>query len=66
MNMGEIGIKILVWQLVVIGLMWIGMLTFYNEMDSISRFVFYIVTSWLLYLIVVTIIRLLRQKKEGK
>ncbi|MBP1970647.1 O-antigen ligase [Virgibacillus natechei] len=42
---------------------WTGMAFFFSEMDQVSKAIFYIVTSWLLLLIVITLKAYIRNKK---
>lgn len=43
--------KTLLYQVIGLGVIWIGMALFYSDMDTVSRIIFYVVTSWLLLLI---------------
>lgn len=56
--------KLILGQLGFIGFIWIGMAFFFNQMDETSKLIFYLVTSWLLFLIVLAVKDFLRQKKE--
>ncbi|MEJ8767758.1 MULTISPECIES: hypothetical protein [unclassified Oceanobacillus] len=56
--------KLLVTQLGMIAVVWLGMFFFYNEMTSTSKNIFYVVTSWLLFLIVMVVKNLLKVRKE--
>jgi len=47
-----------------IGVIWAGMFFFLDEMGEGSRVIFYLVTSWLLFLIVIIVKALLRKRKE--
>ncbi|WP_339317283.1 hypothetical protein [Oceanobacillus sp. FSL W7-1304] len=38
-----------------IGAIWIGMATFFSEMNEGAKLIFYLVTSWLLFLIVIIV-----------
>ncbi|MFD1850427.1 hypothetical protein [Oceanobacillus bengalensis] len=59
--------KLLLGQLFFIGVIWIAMAVFYNDMTtSLSRYTFYLVTSWLLFIIVITIKTWLKERKEKK
>lgn len=55
--------KFLLYQVAIIGVIWIGMSFFFSEMTEISKLIYYIVTSWLLFLIVITIKEFIRSKK---
>lgn len=56
--------KLLVTQLAMIGVIWVGMLFFFNEMNDTSRIIFYVVTSWFLFLIVM-VLKNVFSKKNG-
>lgn len=47
--------KLVLYQILGIGAIWIGMAFFFNEMDPTSKIIFYCITSWLLFLIVIYI-----------
>jgi len=48
-----------------IGVIWIGMLFFFNEMNDTSKIIFYVVTSWLLFLIVLAVKGFIADRKEN-
>lgn len=58
--------KLLLAQLGVIGVIWIGMAFFFNDMTDTSKRIFYIVTSWLLFIIVMVVKNFIRQKRNDK
>ncbi|MFD1416567.1 hypothetical protein [Oceanobacillus jeddahense] len=55
--------KLLLGQFVVILIVWLGLLTFYQDMNQASQLIFYLVTSWLLLLIVLMIKTWIKEKK---
>ncbi|GAA0317661.1 hypothetical protein [Oceanobacillus sp. FSL W7-1293] len=57
--------KLLLGQFVITLIVWIGLLTFFQEMSQASQLIFYLVTSWLLLLIVLMIKTWIREKKES-
>ncbi|GGJ93395.1 hypothetical protein GCM10007063_15000 [Lentibacillus kapialis] len=61
-----IKIKGLVYQIVIIGLIWTGMAFFFQKMDSFSKFIFYAATSWLLFLIVILIKQLFKTRHNDE
>ncbi|GEM_PF-2495440 len=61
---GGIIIKSIYAQLGMIGVIWVGMLFFFNEMTDTSKLIFYVVTSWFLFLIVMAVKAFIRQRKE--
>ncbi|WP_237049246.1 hypothetical protein [Lentibacillus amyloliquefaciens] len=46
------------------GVIWIGMAFFFQEMDQFSKLIFYAATSWLLFLIVILIKQLIKNHKN--
>ncbi|GEN89464.1 hypothetical protein MKY30_14725 [Oceanobacillus sp. FSL W8-0428] len=57
--------KLLLGQFVIIFIVWIGLLTFFQDMSNASQLIFYLVTSWLLLLIVLIIKTWIREKKKS-
>ncbi|WP_193065121.1 hypothetical protein [Oceanobacillus oncorhynchi] len=57
--------KLLLGQFVITLIVWIGLLTFFQEMSQASQLIFYLVTSWLLLLIVLMIKTWIKEKKES-
>ncbi|WP_200416398.1 hypothetical protein [Virgibacillus salexigens] len=47
--------KLLIGQLVLIAVVWTSMAVFFSEMTEESKIIFYLVTSWMLLLIVLII-----------
>ena len=61
--------KFLLYQLLAVGIIWTGMAFFYKDMDEASKVIFYVVTTWMLFIIVLTgkkWIRDLKTKNIGK
>lgn len=56
--------KMLLAQLGFIAVIWIGMAFFFNEMSQTSKYIFYLVTSWFLFLIVIVVKDFIRARKE--
>ncbi|GAA0598286.1 hypothetical protein GCM10009001_13040 [Virgibacillus siamensis] len=50
------------YQILAIGVIWVGMSIFYSEMDQLSKYIYYGVTSWLLFLIVIFVKQIIRQR----
>ncbi|WP_174615907.1 hypothetical protein [Virgibacillus ihumii] len=50
------------YQILAIGVIWGGMTIFFSEMDQISKYIYYGVTSWLLFLIVIYVKQYIRQR----
>lgn len=47
--------KFLGYQILAIGVIWAGMAFFFNDMDQVGKIIFYAVTSWLLFLVVLLV-----------
>jgi hypothetical protein len=58
-------IKPLLYQVLIMAAIWIGMLFFVDDMNRLSKMIFYIVTSWLLLLIVLFVKEVIRSKKNS-
>lgn len=63
-RLGEMDIKFLLYQILAIGIIWLGMAFFYNDLLQSGVIIFYIVSSWLLLLIVLLVKEFLRQRKK--
>ena len=61
--------KFLLYQLLAVVIIWTVLSFFYKDMDEASKVIFYVVTSWMLFIIVLTgkkWIRDLKTKNIGK
>ena len=58
-------IKPLLYQVLIMAAIWIGMLFFVDDMNRLSKMIFYIVTSWLLLLMVLFVKEVIRSKKNS-
>lgn len=56
--------KLVLYQIIGIGCIWIGMAFFFNDMQPTSKILFYCVTSWLLFLIVIYIKQRIKGVKD--
>ena len=56
--------KILLYQVIAIGIIWCGMAFFFNDLHQSGVYIFYAVTSWLLFLIVLYIKAIIRERKD--
>ncbi|GAA0441401.1 hypothetical protein GCM10008983_18200 [Lentibacillus halophilus] len=56
--------KIMVYQIIGIGIIWTGMAFFFQDMDQLSKIIFYVVTSWLLFLIVLLIKQFIKGNED--
>ena len=62
--MEEITIKFYLYQILGVGVIWLGMFYFRDELYSSGEIIFYIVTSWLLFLIVLAVKQFLHDRSE--
>jgi len=60
---GNIAVKVLLYQILAIGIIWLGIFYFYDELYDSGVIIFYIVTSWLLLLIVLLIKEIIRRRQ---
>jgi len=58
-------IKLLVGQFVLIAIVWLAMFFFISDMNEGSKMIFYLVTSWLLFLIVI-LVKTFMKSRLGK
>lgn len=56
--------KILLYQIIAVSVIWLGMLAFFNDLYQTGVYIFYAITSWLLFLIVLFIKQFIRERKE--
>lgn len=57
--------KFLGYQILAIGIIWLGMIFFFKDMDTVGQYIFYGVTSWLLFLIVLFIKQFIKKENFG-
>lgn len=57
--------KFFLYQIIAIAVIWGGMAYFFDELYPQGKIIFYVVTSWLLFLIVVFIRRLIAERRES-
>lgn len=62
---GYLVVKFLLYQILAIGIIWLGIFYFYDELYDSGVIIFYMVTSWLLLLIVLFIKEVFR-RYQGK
>lgn len=56
--------KHFLYQIIVIAIIWGGMAFYFNDLYPQGKIIFYVVTSWLLFLIVIYIRKLIDDRKE--
>ncbi|MFD1067270.1 hypothetical protein [Oceanobacillus locisalsi] len=57
--------KLLLGQFVIIFIVWLGLLSFFQDMNQVSQYIFYLVTSWLLLLVVLMMKTWIKEKKKA-
>ncbi|MBC5636190.1 hypothetical protein H8S33_05030 [Ornithinibacillus sp. BX22] len=57
--------KPLIYQILIIAFIWVGMVFFVQDMDQMSKMIFYLVTSWLLLLVVLLVKEIIRNRKKS-
>lgn len=62
--MGEKNVKFLIYQIIGLVIIWGGMFFFFDELYDAGKTIFYILTSWLLFLIVLLGKELVKRRKE--
>jgi len=60
----EMTVKFLVYQIVALAVIWCGMFFFFDELYDSGRTIFYILTSWLLFLLVLLGKELKKRRKQ--
>jgi len=56
-------IKFISYQLLAVGIIWLGMLFFFKEMTDMNKMIFYITSSWILLLLVLLGKELTKKRK---
>jgi len=59
-------VRLLLGQFAITFLVWLGLAFFFAEMNEGSKVIFYLVTSWLLYLLVVIVKTWFREHRKTK
>lgn len=57
-------IKFFLYQILGVGIIWLGMFFFFDDLYDSGKIIFYIVTSWLLFLIVLAVKQFLHDQKN--
>jgi len=60
----EVGLKFYLYQIAGVLVIWLGMTYFLDDIFGIGKIIYYAVTSWLLFLIVVTIRTFIQERKN--
>lgn len=56
--------KFLGYQILLVGFIWCGMLFFLSDLYESGKYIFYLVTSWLLFLLVLYAKQYVRERKR--
>lgn len=56
--------KILLYQIIAVGVIWCGLAFFFDELYQSGVYIFYALTSWLLFLIVLYVKSIIRERRE--
>ncbi|MEI3612131.1 hypothetical protein [Pseudogracilibacillus sp. SO30301A] len=62
----KVDLKFYLYQILGVFIIWIGMTIFLDDLFGAGRIIYYVVTSWLLFLIVLTIKKFINDRKEKK
>lgn len=62
----EVNLKFYLYQIAGVLIIWLGMTFFLDRMYDSGKYIYYAVTSWLLFLIVLAVKHWLRERKEKK
>ncbi|MEI3606361.1 hypothetical protein SPD48_11700 [Pseudogracilibacillus sp. SE30717A] len=62
----KIDLKFYLYQIVGVLIIWIGMTIFRKDMDASGEIIYYVVTSWLLLLIVLAVKKFIRDRKTNE
>lgn len=62
----EINVKFYLYQIAFILVIWIGMTFFRSEIFGVGTFIYYAVTSWLLFLIVLAVKQFFRDRRAKR
>lgn len=57
-------LKFYLYQILGVFIIWLGMTFFLDKMYDSGKIIYYVVSSWLLFLIVLTVKKWLRDRKE--
>jgi len=60
----QVDLKFYLYQILGVGIIWIGMTIFLNDMDASGKLIYYAVTSWLLLLIVLAVKKFINDRKN--
>jgi uncharacterized membrane protein len=60
----EIGFKYFLYQIIGVLIIWLGMTYFLDDIFGVGKIIYYVVTSWLLFLIVIMIRTFIETRKK--
>ncbi len=59
----KVDLKFYLYQILGVLIIWIGMTIFLDDLFGVGRIIYYVVTSWLLFLIVLTVKKFINDRK---
>lgn len=62
----EIGLKFFLYQILGVGIIWLGMTFFFDKLDGSGKIIYYLVTSWLLFLFVLAGKKFIAERKNNQ
>lgn len=62
----ELGLKFYLYQIAGVLVVWLGMTFFLSDIHGAGKIIYYVVTSWLLLLVVVTVRKVIRDRQKEK
>ena len=60
----EVGLKFYLYQILGVLIIWLGMTFFLEKIDGSGKIIYYVVTSWLLFLIVLAVKKFFAEREE--
>jgi len=60
----EMKLSFYLYQILGVGIIWIGMTIFLDKIDDTGMIIYYVVTSWFLFLIVLAVKKYLRDRQN--
>jgi len=60
----QVDLKFYLYQILGVLIIWLGMTFFLDDIEGSGKVIYYVVTSWLLFLIVLAIKKFMRDRQE--
>lgn len=61
-EMEELGLKFYLYQMAGVLIIWLGMTFFLSDIHGAGKIIYYVVSSWLLFLAVITVRKVIRDR----